>query len=212
MGGSPKDPKIIEGWLRAKAGITDAEEIRRALVRTMSELGAEVNPEMTYEELDAASEKVAGSRETNGFKIDDHGLYIEGRQVKAAFKESTNILYAGEKWGATKKGPKGFLAERVFVAPDHLTLGRKEPDGIDMVIGQVTGPDGRRSTLGYYEYVRRSVIQLDVLVTRDSIKEEWWVDLWSHMEENGLGALRSQGYGKFDLLAWDQIDATSPVP
>jgi hypothetical protein len=81
-----------------------------------------------------------------------------------------------------------------------------------MMIGHVTGPDGPRSTLGYYEYVRRGVIEFDVLVTRDSIKEEWWVDLWTHMEENGLGALRSQGYGKFDLLAWDQVDITSAVP
>jgi hypothetical protein len=226
MGGTPKDPKLIEAWLRAKAGIEDAEEIRRALLRTMSDLGAEVNPEMTFDELTAASETLASSRETNGFKRDDNGLYLESRQLKAGLKESTNILYAGEKWGATRrlnakqqevsgyqgKSPKGFVAERVFVAPDHLILGRPEPDGIEMMIGHVTGPDGPRSTLGYYEYVRRGVIEFDVLVTRDSIKEEWWVDLWTHMEENGLGALRSQGYGKFDLLAWDQVDITSAVP
>jgi hypothetical protein len=75
-----------------------------------------------------------------------------------------------------------------------------------MVIGHVTGPEGPRSTLGYYEYARRATIDFDVLVTRDSIKDDWWVDLWTHMEENGMGALRSQGYGKFDVLAWDQID------
>lgn len=212
MGGISKDPKLIEGWLRSKAGITDAQEIQRALLRTMSELGADVNPEMTFEELDAAAEKLAGSRETTGFKRDENGLYIEQRQVKAALKESTNILFAGDKWGVTRKGPKSFLAERVFVAPDVISLGRMEPDGIEMVVGHITDRQGPRSTLGYHEYVRRVTISFDVLVVRDSIEQEWWIDLWTHMEENGLGALRSQGYGKFDLLAWELVDPLSKAP
>src|SRR5215471_15353316 len=91
MGGIPKDPKIIEGWLRSKAGITDTEEIRVALLRTMTELGAEVQPDMTFAELEAAADQLAGTRETNGFKTTaDRGLYLESRQVKAALKESTN--------------------------------------------------------------------------------------------------------------------------
>ena len=39
LGGVPKDPKLIEGWLRAKAGIEDGQELRRALQRTLAELG-----------------------------------------------------------------------------------------------------------------------------------------------------------------------------
>jgi len=207
MGGIPKDPKIIEGWLRAKAGITDdTAELRVALLRTMSELGADVSPEMTIEELEEASEKLAGVKETTGFKRGQQGLYIEARQIKAALKESTNILFAGDKWGKTQKGPRAFLAERVFVTPDQLCLGRQEPDGIEMVVGHITDRNGPRSTLGYHEYVRGSTIEFDVLSTRDAIQPEWWIDLWTHMEENGVGALRSQGYGKFDLIAWDQVD------
>lgn len=213
MGGTPKDPKLIEGWLRAKAGITDdTGELRVALLRTLGELGADVNPDMSFEELEAASEKLAGVKETTGFKRGTYGLYIEARQIKAAMKESTNILYAGEKWGATKKGPRSFLAERVFVTPDTTWLGRTEPDGIEMVVGHVSGPQGPRSTLGYHEYTRQSEIVFDVLVTRDSIEQGWWADLWEHMQENGLGALRSQGYGKFDIWAWDQIPPTSDAP
>jgi hypothetical protein len=205
MGGIPKDPKLIEGWLRSKAGITDTEEIRMAMLRTLTELGAEVTPDMTYEELEGAADKVAGSRETSGFKRGEHGLYIEERQVKAALKEATNILYAGERWGATKKGPKSFLAERVFVSPTELWLGRDEPDGVDMVIGHVTGPQGPRSTLGYHEYVRQPRITFDVLVAKDAIAEEHWIDIWMLIEENGIGALRSQGYGKSDIMRWDRV-------
>ena len=211
MGGIPQDPKLIEAWLRSKAGITDTEEIRVALLRTMEERGAEVTPDMTFEELEAASKKVAGSRETTGFKRGEHGLYIEARQIKAALKENCNILYAGDKDFAkhannpTRKGARSFLAERVFVAPEQIWLGRIEADGIEMVIGHVTGPQGPRSTLGYHEYVSQAEITFDVLVTRDAIPEEWWPELWTQMEENGLGALRSQGHGRFDLLAWDRV-------
>jgi hypothetical protein len=85
MGGIPKDPKLIEGWLRAKAGISDVEEVRVALLRTLGELGAEVNPDMNYAEIEQAAEKVAGTKETSGFKRDPrYGLYLESRQLKAA--------------------------------------------------------------------------------------------------------------------------------
>ncbi len=212
MGGTPMNPQVIEGWLRSKTGVTAEEEVQSMMQRTMVELGT-WRPDMTQEELDEAARQVAALKETTGFKIDpEGGLYIEQRQLKAALKESTNILYAGEKWGATKKGPKQFLTERVFVSPDHLSLGRMEPDGVELVIGHIVGPQGPRSTLGYHQYVLRPIIDFDVLVARDSIQEEWWIDLWTHMEENGLGALRSQGYGKFDLLSWEKVDLLSNAP
>lgn len=213
MGGVPKDPKLIEGWLRAKAGINDVEELQMALVRTMNERGAEVGPEMNYEELVKASEQIAGSRETSGFKRDSrYGLYLESRQLKSALREAVNILYAGDRWGVTKKSPKSFFVERVFPTPDQVYLGRREQDGTDMVLGHVTGPQGPRSTLGYHEYVQQAEITFDVLVARDAIQAEHWPDIWTLMEENGLGALRSQGYGKFDVLAWDKIDPHTPPP
>lgn len=211
MGGTPKDPKLIEGWLRAKAGIEDVEEVRMAVIRTLAEQGADVRPGMTYEEIEAAAEKIAGTKETAGFKRGEQGLYIEARQVKAALKESTNILYAGQRVGPTKKGARSFLAERVFVSPDQLWLSRDEPDGIELVVGHVTGAQGPRSTLGYHEYARGAQIGFDVLVARDEIPAEWWPDLWVHMQENGLGALRSQGYGKFDILAWERVRLTDTL-
>lgn len=212
MGGTPKDPKLIEGWLRAKAGIDDAFELQQAMLRTLVESGYEVREDMTYEEVQEATNKIAGSKETSGFKRGEHGLYFESRQVKAALRESCNILYAGERVGPTKKGAKAFLAERVFVSPDQLWLDRREPDGVEMVVGHVSGPQGPRSTLGYHEYVRQAELQFDVLVTRDAIPHEWWPELWEQMQEIGLGALRSQGYGRFDIESWDEVDPRTAVP
>jgi len=205
-GGTPRDPRVIEGWLKSKAGIEDADELRRVTLRTLVELGT-VPEDATAEELDAAIARVAQTRQTNGFKRDPElGLYLESRVVKAAIKEATNILYAGERWGATKKGPKQFVAERVFPVPDKLPLGKQEPDGIELFVGHVSGPAGKQSTLTYYEYVVRPMLVVTLLVLRDSVDRGRWMELWELMGENGLGALRSQGAGRFDLVNWEPVD------
>jgi hypothetical protein len=206
VGGVPKDPQVIEGWLRAKAGIEDAQEVRQAMLRTLSELGADTRDNMSFDDLVRASEALATSKQTTGFKVGDEGLYIEGRQVKSMLKESTNVLFGGERWGATKKGPRAFVAERVFVEPDRLWLGVREPTGIDLMIGHVSGPTGPRSTLGYHEYVEGAELSFRVLVVRDCIAPEQWAEIWLHAQESGLGALRSQGYGRFNVEEWNRLD------
>lgn len=206
MGGTPKDPKIIEGWLRSKAGISDAEELRQSMLRTLLELGAEVSSEMSYEELVKASDHLAASRQTNGFKRDESGLFVDSRTLKALLKEVTNILYAGDRWGKTKKGPRAFLAERVFPVEDRIYLGRNEPDGVDLFIGHVTGPQGPRSNLTYYEYVTGAAVSfhLKVLRASDDI-DTAWPEIWELAGENGWGALRSQGFGRFDVVDFEPV-------
>lgn len=88
MGGVPKDPKVVEGWLKSKAGIKDDWELYNSVLRTMIEQGVDISEGATHEEVieayDKWSEEHANAKQTNGFKVDpDHGLYIESRQVKA---------------------------------------------------------------------------------------------------------------------------------
>lgn len=205
MGGTPKDPRIIESWLRTRAMIDDVTELRQATIRTLTELGYEVRPDQTYEELLEASEALGAEKHTNGLKFDARGLYLESRVVKAAIKESVNILYAGDRWGKTKKGPRSFTAERVFIKPDKLYLGRTEPDGIELFIGHVTGPRGPQSTLGYHEFVAGAVLDFAVMSCRDEVTPRQWAEIWVLAQEGGLGALRSQGHGRFDVERWDVI-------
>lgn len=205
MGGIPLDPKIIEGWLRSKAGIEKEDEVKRAMLQTLYELGVDVRPDMTIAELERASESLAATKQTNGFKRDENGLYIESRTIKAAFKESTNILFSAERWGATRKGPKSFLAERVFVSPDHVSLDRRDPDGVELFIGHTSGPKGPQSNLTYYQFVHGAVITFDVMSANDGIQLDHWKQIWVLMQENGLGALRSQGFGRFDLERFERI-------
>jgi len=210
-GGIPKNPKIIEGWIRAKAGVTMEEEVRTMLVRTLIELGADLNPtETDMDKIMKASESIAGAQHTNGFKQDDVGLYIESRQIKAGLKETANALFAvTEKWGPTKKGPESFFAEHVFIEGDRIYLGVKEPDGIDTVIGHIKGPGGVRSTLGYVEYVLQPPINFTVQCdprAEEAITKDHWRRIWLHFQENGLGAMRSQGHGRFNVTRWECLN------
>ena len=225
MGGVPKDPKIIEGWLRTKGIVSNDKDLKQILMNTMAELGHNVTGEMTNEELMALNEgaaaEVAASKNPNGCKIDpEHGLYIEGRQLKAAFKESTNIAWGGVRRGPTKKGSKSYVAERVMVVEDKVFLDRMQPDGVEVITGHVTGPQGPRSTLGYTEYVVEPTItfhvkELKVLQKGTKIDPKGGdpaltLDEWGHlftcMEEQGIGALRSMQHGRFDTLAFDPVD------
>lgn len=204
LGGIPKSPDVIEGWLRTKAGITNEEELRQKMVSTLLELGAEIDPTWSYEEMVAASKKLAGVRSTNGFKINKDGLYIEDRQIKAAIKEAVNILFAGDRWGKTRKGPRSFTAERVFIDPQPaISLGKKEPDGVELMMVHAITPQGPRSSLAYHEYVDKPHLAFDVMVAQDAIDHELWPMIWTLCQENGLGAARSQSYGRFDVVKWE---------
>lgn len=203
LGGIPKSPDIIEAWLRSKAGITNEEEIRQATLRTLIDLGAEVSPEMSYDELASASKSLAAIKSTNGFKRDEDGLYIEDRQLKALIKEAVNILYAGDRWGKTKKGPRSFTAERVFIQPPKIHVGRAEPDGIELMMVHASTPMGPRNSLAYHEYIEGARLSFSVQVLRDEILPENWAEIWVLAQENGLGACRSQSYGRFDVIKWE---------
>ena len=215
LGGTPKNPKIIEGWLRAKTGVTDDEEIRQMMFRTLVDMGVEVTPEMSYDELVEASEALASVKQTNGFKQNGKGLYIEDRQVKACLKEAVSILYPwapNNKWGETKKAARSYFVETVFVNPREVLLGLEEPTGVEMMMVHAKGANGVAHSINYSEFASEPEVSFQVQVLRDSIgttdkiKNGEWAEIWTLAQELGLGAGRSQGFGRFDVIKWDKTN------
>lgn len=204
--GTPADPKIIEGWLRHKMGIDDKAELMAMMRRTLIELGVDSPEEATDEEVIEASKQMAADKHLQMFKRDEVlGLYIEARQVKSMLKENVNILFAGERWGKTKKGPKSFVAERVHIKPEGaIYLDRQEADDVETVTGVVSGPQGSRSIVGYYEYVREAKITFEVMVAEDCVTNDQWAQIWVLAQENGLGSLRNMGFGRFDIERFEK--------
>lgn len=204
-GGIPSDPNVAEGWIRTKVSDHD-DLIREAVAETMMERG------ITAEQ---AAEEVARNRHLNGFKRHETTgeLYIEGRQLKAGIKEAASVCIAagkltpdgrtkdgkaGKGWGVTNKSLVSFIAEHVQVVEDRLYLGVKEPSGI----AQRFVHTWRGSGIQYEEIVND--VDLSFTISSDyAFSEEFWGILWLTAEQQGIGASRSQGYGRYEVREWE---------
>jgi len=217
FGGTPQRPDVIEAWLRTKTGVSQEAELAAMTKRTLMELDPEIAEEAkgksAYELMQLASEKLAASQTTVGFKKDRNGLFIESRQIKAGLKESINIQLAGTMLGKNGKyqgkGAKNWLAERVFVGPERVYLDKEVFDGLELFVGHVNGPQGPRSTLTYYQYATRPQLSFRVATLQNQVIEEHWPAIWLTFQSVGLGALRSQDRGRFTVVGWEEIE---PVP
>jgi hypothetical protein len=215
-GGTPTDPKVADGWIRAKGALgQDAKDdlIRQAVAEVMVERGVSA---------DEAVSEVAKNKSLNGFKRDrcancpvdgapcaggTHPLYIEGRQLKAAIKEAASVAYAAGKllnggknaWGRTSKGILGFIAEHVCVVEDRLYLGVSEPSGVNQRFVHTF----RGAAIQYEEYVTDA--KVDFTVKSDhAFTDQQWAMVWLTGEQQGLGASRSQGYGRYEITRWEK--------
>ena len=98
-----------------------------------------------------------------------------------------------------------------MVEPEQINMVNKDaPDGIHLWIGHPKGPQGRTSNLTYVEYVERGVMRFDLEVRQDkdggdAITYDQWAELWTEAERQGLGALRSQGFGTFKVTGFDKL-------
>ena len=194
-GGTPTVQKVAEGWLRTKLADKD-ELIREAVAETMVERGVSA---------EEAAKLVDATKHLNGFKRDDHGLYIEGRQLKAAIKEAANVAAAagkipGKKYGTTNKGLLGFVAEHIIVVEDRLHLGVTEASGIVQRFVHTF----RGTGIQYEEYVSDAKLPFTVETDWD-FGDEFWAMLWLTGEQQGVGASRSQGFGRYEVTQWERL-------
>lgn len=193
-GGTPTDQKVAEGWLRTKLGAKD-DLLREMVAETMAERGVDA---------DEAAKIVDAQKHLNGFKRDEDGLYIEGRQLKAALKEAASVAVASGKlemrgWGKTNKGLLSFLAEHVHVIEDKLHLGVTEASGITQRFVHTF----RGTGIQYEEYVTDAKISFTIETDYDFTAEQW-AHIWLTGERQGIGASRSQGFGKYTVTSWDK--------
>jgi len=188
LGGIPKAEKLIEPWLKSRGVPSKAAK----------ELAEEIKQDVeTVEDLVASA--------WTGFKIDETGPYIEERQVKALLKEAAFVL------GLTKKARfKDSIAHGLFVKPERIHFFRDgnpvgKPDGSDESAIHVMTRRGPRAALKRSDYVERGSCMFEVWVAGPTITGKDLETLFTLGQEIGLGASRSQGYGKFDLKRFEPL-------
>lgn len=225
-GSIPSEPvdvteMVMRQWSQAtgkpKKEIT-REELHRRVTTYLEELGKDIT-QYTPEDIEKlAQETTAGS--TNVFRREPDGkLWFPSHAIKQSVKEAVNILYAGERWGATKKGPMNFVAERSFIDPDRVPIVRNgqqlsEPDGVQVLHGRVQGPQGPRSIVTQHEWVDQPTLSftLRALVPqgiesdkqRASELQDRWPAIFRFMESNGIGSHRRMSeYGRFVTIRFE---------
>lgn len=199
-GGIPSDPDVAAGWIKSVMGDTSDARLQQQVAETMAERG--------IAEREAIDE-VNRLKHLNGFKRSerDGELYIEGRNLKSAIKEAAMASVAtgkiaAKRWGATNKGLHSFLAEHVGVVDDRLMTGRHEPDGVNQRFVQTF----RGTGIQYEEYLREVELRFTVITDYD-FDEKTWAMIWLTGAQQGIGATRSQGYGRYTVTDWKQVAA-----
>lgn len=135
-------------------------------------------------------------------------LLIEGRQIKAMIKEAAMIgVGAGniepKGWGTTRKGMLNFLVEHLFVPEDEVLLGVTDPS----YVNQSFVHTWRGSGIKLEEVIEGAVIDFEVWADYDFEDKApgFFATLFVVGEQNGLGASRSQGFGRFKVTKFAKI-------
>lgn len=224
-----------ESEIRALVEVTKEEirETHKAAGRkTQAEMALEAeeteatallsDDELTDQAVTKVASDMAGF---NMFKRSKEGiLYIEGRQLKAAMKEAVAVaanagLLPTKGWGnpdnaAYKKQLKGWFPEHVFVTDHTLPLYSAVQVGGTVEMGDpITEPSRviqkfvhthRGDAIGYEETLDQAMVRFTAK-TNVELTEENWAMIWLTGEDQGLGASRSQGYGTYQMVRWEQM-------
>lgn len=236
VGGTPTDPNVAEGWIRTKMGLTTDDLVKAEVERVMEDRGVKPedaielvnkNRHLTGFKRDYGSDLARADQRKaveTGFVFENTRrlftpkearatfgeLLIDGRQVKAMLKEAAMIAGAAghlpmTKWGKTSKAMKGFLAEHLFVEEERILLRRTEPDRIEQAFVHTF----RGAGLKLEEMLDDVEVAFTLIADFDfaSMDPDFFGKVFSAGEYNGLGASRSQGFGRFAVTAFERIES-----
>jgi hypothetical protein len=194
---TPKNPKDIEAMIVARAP-SDSQLKRRM------EAGEDITPldklaDQVGEEVEAEEEAERGYAT---FKRDDNGLYYEARCVRAHIKDCANQLQG--LLGI--KALKSKVANRVYVEPSKIYLGKKEPDGNETRIVHAMTMKGPRSSLKTIDYVDQPVLKFQLKVLDDGLVDRDLLEaIFEYGGEHGMGQERSQDWGKYEMVKLEEV-------
>lgn len=143
------------------------------------------------------------------------GIWLPTNNIKAGLKENWSVLGQRMK----ERGSRGAMAEGMFVYSVHddtvdpaerdwVYLG-KEPAGTWTAVSHTTGPNGPVSSIKRHEYVERPLVTFEIAIEAGNnapkLSDEGMAKTLYHFGEHGLGACRSQGYGRFDVVSIEEV-------
>lgn len=197
-GGRSRNENLLADQVKAQIGHDDEETAT-----------------LTGEALEQMIDKVTEKSWIGFYRDEEKGIYIEARQLKAMIKQCASVL------GITKakRGSKQILHEGADVKAldggDRIWLGKQQADGYEEGPVHVMTPQGPRTALKRVDYVANVEIEFLVWVLGTApqadhhIGEPELIEVLTFAQENGLGADRSQGQGKFDVVEFEQVSSST---
>jgi hypothetical protein len=108
-----------------------------------------------------------------------------------------------KSWGKTNKGLLGFISEHVQITNDRLYLTVDgEPVHEATGVAQRFVHTFRGAGIQYEEYVDDAEFDFEVIADY-KFDDEHWPQVWLTGEQEGIGAARSQGYGRYTVVEWE---------
>lgn len=197
-GGKPQNDELLRAHIERKTGYSDEVTKKQIAEAKLDDEGLK---ELTEEKLEKAR---------TGFLADGRGLYIDTYQLKAMIKQSAQMLGIYKK----KRGTKNMCAEGCEVkGPDHesrVYLGVKKPDGTDENVVHAMTPQGPISGIKHVDYVRKPKLSFEIWVLKTPpqetrhLSEDDLVEILTFSQENGVGADRARGFGKFNVVEFER--------
>lgn len=216
-GGVPRNPDVLESAIKARTGHDDA-----ITAKQIEEAEAALPKLTEFENI--VEQQVQKS--WNGFLSDpERGLFIWARQAKALFKECATMLRVTvEKMGSKQILQHGFEIkaptapeDRLFLAADEGGTPILNPHGFDEGPIHVQTPQGPRTAIKRVDFVEGCYLTFEVWVLSTHATEKRHVgegevrEMLKFGQENGLGADRSQGRGKFDVVGFEVVQKAGRV-
>jgi len=187
---TPKNPLDIEAMLKARIPSKPPED-----PIPLPELADQIAEDVE------ADEEVERGYAT--FKRDENGLYYEARCVRAHIKDCANVLQ--KLLG--KKALKSKVANRVYIEPAKIYLGKSEPDGNETRIVHAMTMKGPRSSLKTIDYVDKPVLKFILKLMDDGeITQDILEAIFEYGGEHGMGQERSQDWGKYELRKLQEVN------
>jgi len=196
-GGVPASPDLIGPWIEAKTGYKD--EKTKAIIKEHIDNLAEAKREVE-EELEECS--------WNTFHQDAEGrYYLKPYQLKAALRECATLLGIFQKKRGSKQiyqhgmEIKGLEHEfRIYIRDCEEPLREEKPIHVGTA-------QGKRNALKRTDhFIEGATLEFNVWILKTDpsetrhIGEKDTVIMLTLAQENGLGANRSQGSGKFEVM------------
>jgi hypothetical protein len=186
---TPKNPKDIEAMLEARMPSKPPES-----AMPVPELAEQIAGEVE------ATEEVERGYAT--FKRDDNGLYYEARCIRAHIKDCANQLQGI----LGIKALKAKVANKVYVEPAKIYLGKSEPDGSEVRIIHAMTMKGPRSSLKTIDYVMDAKLNFTLRVLEDGVIDRDILEaIFEYGGTHGIGQERSQDWGKYELVKLEEV-------